>query len=84
MRLLILLHQNDICQPGPRDIQFTLNMNVAYSAPVFTTSNVLVRSRLIRCEGRKWFTRAEITNGAGTILTSAKSTWVTARKAIKH
>jgi acyl-coenzyme A thioesterase PaaI-like protein len=79
MRLLILLHQNNVCKPGPRDIHYTANMTVSYSAPVIAPSNVLVRSRLVRREGRKWFTKGEIVNSEGQILTSAESMWITAK-----
>jgi acyl-coenzyme A thioesterase PaaI-like protein len=79
MRLLILLHQNNICKPGPRDIHYTATMTVSYSAPVIASSNVLVRSRLIRREGRKWFTKGEIVNSEGQILASAESMWITAK-----
>jgi acyl-coenzyme A thioesterase PaaI-like protein len=84
MRLLILLHQNNICIPGPRDIHFTATLTISYSAPVIAPSNVLVRSRLIRREGRKWFTKGEIVNSAGKILTSAESLWVTAKPFVRH
>ncbi len=79
MRLLILLHQNNVCTPGPRDIHYTANMTVSYSAPVIAPSSVLVRSRLVRREGRKWFTNGEIVNTEGQILTSAESMWITAK-----
>jgi acyl-CoA thioesterase FadM len=79
MRLLILLHQNNICKPGPRDIHYTASMTVSYSAPVIAPSNVLVRARLVRREGRKWFTKGEIVNTEGQILTTAESMWITAK-----
>jgi acyl-coenzyme A thioesterase PaaI-like protein len=79
MRLLILLHQNNICRPGPRDIHYTASMTVSYSAPVIAPSNVLVRAQLVRREGRKWFTKGEIVNTEGQILTNAESMWITAK-----
>lgn len=82
MRLLILLHQNNICIPGPRDIHFTATMTISYSAPVIAPSNVLVRCRLVRREGRKWFTKGDIIDSAGKTLTSAESMWVTAKPLI--
>jgi acyl-coenzyme A thioesterase PaaI-like protein len=83
MRLLILLHQNNICVPGPRDIHFTATMTISYSAAVAAPSNILVRSRLLRREGRKWFARAEIVSSAGKILTTAESMWVTAKPVVR-
>jgi acyl-coenzyme A thioesterase PaaI-like protein len=84
MRLLILLHQNNISKPGPRDIHFTATMSISYSAPVLAPSNALVRSHLVRREGRKWFTKGEIVNIDGRVLTSAESMWVTAKPVIRH
>lgn len=80
MRNLILLHNNNACEPGPRDLHFTVNMNISYAAPVTTPGIFLVRSNLVRREGRKWFTKAEIVNSDDKILTSAESIWVTAKK----
>ncbi|GES59384.1 tRNA(His) guanylyltransferase [Aspergillus terreus] len=57
-------------------------MSLCYHAPVFAPSDILLRSRLIRREGRKWFTEAEIVDGAGTVLTTAESMWVTAKQPI--
>ncbi|CRL27730.1 Thioesterase superfamily [Penicillium camemberti] len=80
MRNLILLHNNATSEPGPRDRHFTVNMNISYAAPVTTPGIFLVRSKLVRREGRTWFTKAEIVNSDDKILTSAESTWVTAKK----
>lgn len=80
MRNLILLHNNNICEPGPRDLHFTVNMNISYVAPVNTPGIFLIRSKLLRREGRKWITKAEIVNSDDKILTSAESIWVTAKK----
>lgn len=80
MRNLILLHKNTTRETGPRDLHFTVNMNISYAAPVTTPGIFLVRSKLVKREGRKWFTKAEIVNSDDKILTSAESTWVTAKK----
>ncbi|KAJ5355955.1 hypothetical protein N7517_010564 [Penicillium concentricum] len=80
MRNLILLHNNNTCEPGPRDIHFTVNMNISYAAPVITPGVFLVRSNLAGREGRKWFPKAEIVNSDDVVLTSADSTWVTAKR----
>ncbi|KAL5362163.1 tRNAHis guanylyltransferase-domain-containing protein [Aspergillus floccosus] len=72
MRFVVLLHHHQTCQPGPRNKHYTTNMSLSYHAPVFAPSDILLRSRLIRREGRKWFTEAEIVDGAGTVLTTAE------------
>lgn len=80
MRNLIMLHNNNTCELGPRDLHFTVNMNISYVAPVTTPGIFLVRSKLLRREGRKWVTKAEIVNSDDKILTTAEITWVTAKK----
>lgn len=79
MRFVILLHQDLVCQPGPRDVHYTANMSISYCAPVMTPTNVLVRSWLTNRDGRKWFTTAEIVDCANSLLTTAESMWVTAK-----
>lgn len=82
MRFVVLMHHHQTCQPGPRNKHYTTNMSLSYRAPVFAPSDILLRSRLIRRDGRKWFTEAEIVDGAGTVLTTAESMWVTAKQPI--
>lgn len=79
-RFLILVHQNAICRPGTRDIHYTLSMATKYFAPVTTPADVLVRAKLTRRDGRKWFAQSEIVNSTGQVLTSAESLWLTAKK----
>lgn len=79
MRFVILLHQDHICQPGPRDIHYTVKMSISYCAHLATPSDVLIRSWLTGREGRKWFLAAEIVDSADHVLTTAESMWVTAR-----
>ena len=81
-RLLILLHQNISVgvQPGPRDQHFTVQLNTSYRAPIFTPTDVLVKCWLVRREGRKWFTKAQIVSEAELVLTEAESVWVTAKR----
>lgn len=79
-RFLILVHQNASAKPGPRHIHYTLSMTARYVAPVATPADVLVRAKLRKVEGRKWFTYAEIVNHAGQVLTSSESLWLTAKQ----
>lgn len=79
MRFVILLHQDLVCQPGPRDDHYTANMSISYCAPVMTPTNVVVRAWLTNREGRKWFTTAEIVDCTDSILTTAKSMWITVK-----
>lgn len=79
MRFVILLHQDRDCQPGPRDIHYTVKMSISYRAHVTTPGDVLVRSWLTGREGKKWFLVAEIVDSKENVLTAAESMWVTAR-----
>ncbi|KAL4779084.1 HotDog domain-containing protein [Aspergillus varians] len=79
MRLVVLLHQDNIAEPGPRDVHFTVSMTTSYHAPVNAPSNVLVRSWLVKREGRKWFAGADLVDCDGRVLTRAESVWVTRR-----
>lgn len=82
MRFLILLHQDKVATPGPRDAHYTANMSISYRAPVVTPSDVLVRCWLKERQGRKWFTEADIVDSQGSILTQAQSMWITAKRAV--
>lgn len=80
IRFLILLHHNATCKPGSRDSHYTVKMDVSWHAPMKTPGTVLMKARLLRREGRKWFTEAEIVDNEGTLLTKATAMWITARK----
>ncbi|KAK4154221.1 HotDog domain-containing protein [Chaetomidium leptoderma] len=79
MRLVVLLHYNNICRLGPKRKQVTAGMTISYARPVLCPSDVLAKGRLVRREGRKWFMEAEIVDSTGAVLTRADSVWVTAR-----
>lgn len=79
MRNLILLNHNSTCELAPRDIHFTVNMNLSYASPVTTPGVFLLRSQLTRREGRKSFAQAELVDSDYTVLTSGESIWVTKR-----
>lgn len=82
IRLLILLHNNNICTAGPRDTHFTVSMTTSYAGPVAAPSDILVRSWLTGREGRKWWANAEIVNDKGQVTTKAEAMWVTAKNTI--
>lgn len=82
MRFLVLLHQDKVATPGPRDAHYTANMSISYRAPVVTTSDVLVRCWLKERQGRKWFTEADIVDREGRILTQAQSMWITEKQPV--
>lgn len=80
MGLLIMLHDNNIRGPGPRDSLYTANLNVSYRAPVPTPGEILVRTWLISRQGRKWHSKGQILDKSGNVLAEADGLWVTARR----
>lgn len=80
MGLLVMLHDNNIRGPGPRDSLFTANLNVSYRAPVPTPAELLVKMWLVSRVGRKWFSKGQITDKDGKVLAEADGLWVTARR----
>lgn len=80
LRILILLHENQIRPPTKRTIHFTANLATTYLAPLVAPNDVLARAWLTARTGRKWELTAEILDNKGTIVSRAESTWVTARQ----
>lgn len=80
MGLLVMLHDNNIRGPGPRDSLFTANLNVSYRAPVPTPSNLIVKTWLVSRQGRKWRSKGQIVDEDGKVLAEADGLWVVARR----
>lgn len=80
MGLLVMLHDNNIRGPGPRDSLYTANLNVSYRAPIPTPGEILVKTWLVSRQGRKWHSKGQILDKSGTILAEADGLWVTARR----
>lgn len=80
MGLLIMLHDNNIRGPGPRDSLYTANLNVSYRAPVPTPSELLVKTWLVSRTGRKWRSKGQLVDKDGKVLAEADGLWVVARR----
>lgn len=80
MGLLIMLHDNNIRGPGPRDSLFTANLNVSYRAPVPTPSELLIKTWLVSRTGRKWRSKGQLVDKDGKVLAEADGLWVVARR----
>ncbi|KAJ9651081.1 hypothetical protein H2198_009635 [Neophaeococcomyces mojaviensis] len=80
MGLLCMLHDHNIKEPGPRDSLYTANLNVSYRAPIPTPSTVLVKTWLVKRQGRKLFSKGQIVDEKGTVLAEADGLWVVARR----
>lgn len=81
MGLLIMLHDNNVRGPGPRDALFTANLNVSYRAPIATPANYLIKLWLVKRQGRKWFSKGQITDHDGKVYAEADGLWVVATRA---
>ncbi|KAK5076065.1 hypothetical protein LTR64_008491 [Lithohypha guttulata] len=80
MGFLIMLHDNNLRGPGPRDSLYTANLNVSYRAPVSTPGELLVKTWLVKRQGRKWYCKGQLVDMKGTVLAEADGLWVTARR----
>jgi acyl-coenzyme A thioesterase PaaI-like protein len=80
MRMSILLHYNKVCGPGLRDKHYTVKMNTDFFSPLTTPSDILLRSWLVKREGRKWAVKSDIVDSYGKLLTKAESLWITGKK----
>lgn len=80
MGLLVMLHDNNVRGPGPRDALFTANLNVSYRAPIPTPANYLVKLWLVKRQGRKWFSKAQITDKDGKVYAEGDGLWVVANR----
>lgn len=83
MGLLIMLHYNKGRGPGNRDALFTANLNVSYRAPISTPGDYLVKLWATHRQGRKWFSKGQITDRHGKVLAEGDALWVvTARSKV--
>lgn len=80
MGLLIMLHDNNVRGPGPRDALFTANLNVSYRLPIPTPGNYLVKLWLVKRQGRKWFSKGQITDEDGKVYAEGDGLWVIAAR----
>ncbi|KAL3488674.1 HotDog domain-containing protein [Aspergillus germanicus] len=55
---------------------YTAYLNLTYRAPVETPGTVLIKTWLVRREGREWFTAAQLLGEDGGIRTEASGMWV--------
>lgn len=79
MRFAILLHNDQICQPGPRKAHYTAQMAISYRQSMTVPGDILARSWVTGRSGRKWFATAEIVDSRNNVLTAGSSVWVTAK-----
>lgn len=80
MGFLIMLHANNLSGPGSRDSLYTANLNVSYRAPVPTPGDLLIKTWLVSRQGRKWYSKGQLTDRDGNVLAEADGLWVTVRR----
>jgi acyl-coenzyme A thioesterase PaaI-like protein len=78
MGLCVMLHRAK--ETGPRESFFTANLNTTYRAAVPTPSDVIVRCWLVKKDGRKWYTRGQVVNEEGVVMTEAEGLWISTKR----
>lgn len=78
MGLNVVLHHSRIPKET-REALYTVELKTTYRTAIPTPSDVLVRCWLSRREGRKWYSRGQIVNQDGVVMSEAEGVWVTAK-----
>lgn len=63
----------------PKGSTFTVVLNITYKKPVPTPGSVLVRSSVVRVEGRKIWARGAVESGDGEVHATAEGMWLMAK-----
>lgn len=66
-------------QPRPSTPTFTVALNITYKKPVETPGSVVVRSSVVRVEGRKIWVRGAVEGQGGEVHATAEGMWLMAR-----
>lgn len=81
MGLTVMLHYTEHTpNPDQRQSLYTVKLITTYRAAVPTPGDVLVKSWVTRREGRKFYSRGQICNQAGMVMTEAEGLWVEGKK----
>ena len=81
MGLTVMLHYTKHTpNPDQRESLYTVKLDTTYRAAVPTPGDVLVKSWVTRREGRKFYSRGQICNQAGMVMTEAEGLWVESKK----
>ena len=79
MGLNVLLHHSKALKEARESI-YTVELKTTYRAAVPTPSDVLVRCWLARRDGRKWYSRGQIVDQDGVVMTEAEGVWVSTKR----
>jgi acyl-coenzyme A thioesterase PaaI-like protein len=71
----IILHQI-----RPKAPTFTVVLNITYKKPISTPGSVLVRSSVIKVDGRKMWVRGVVEGSSGEIHATAEGMWLMAKE----
>jgi acyl-coenzyme A thioesterase PaaI-like protein len=72
----IIGYQQSIVMGGRESRLYTAFLNLTYRAPVETPGTALIKIWLVKREGRKWFTAAQLLREDGRVRTEASGMWV--------
>ncbi|KIW80372.1 hypothetical protein Z517_06987 [Fonsecaea pedrosoi CBS 271.37] len=65
---------------GMRSNLYTAYLTTNYRAPVINPCTVVIKTRLERREGRKWFLVGSLEDEQGRVLTEANGLWIAAKE----
>jgi acyl-coenzyme A thioesterase PaaI-like protein len=81
MGLTVMLHYTKHTpDPAQQESLYTVKLDTTYRSAVPTPGDVLVKSWVTRREGRKFYSRGQICNQAGMVMTEAEGLWVESKK----
>ena len=63
----------------PKGATFTVVLNITYKKPVSTPASVLVRSSVVKVEGRKIWARGAVESSSGEVHATAEGMWLVAK-----
>ncbi|KAK2807891.1 hypothetical protein FQN50_005282 [Emmonsiellopsis sp. PD_5] len=63
-----------------REYLYTAKLEMSYRAPAMSPGVIMIKTRLVARQGRKWNLEALVLDAGGKVLVEAKALWIQARK----
>ncbi|KAK2791024.1 hypothetical protein FQN53_007213 [Emmonsiellopsis sp. PD_33] len=63
-----------------REYLYTAKLEMSYRAPAVSPGVIMIKTRLVARQGRKWNLEAQVLDADGKVLVEAKALWIQARK----
>lgn len=81
MSFMVHMYQVRIAGDTPRNSTYTVNLNINFRAAVPAPGQVVVESRLVKVDGRKYFIKGIMRDTNGKVLVEAEGLWLSMRVA---